>query len=173
LTPRGPETPQAPPPNDADDATEPELPLPLRTSLAPSILVPIAIGGVAGTLARAGVVQLWPARPQQFPLATFVVNITGAALLGFILAMLFERWPGARSARLLLATGFCGAYTTFSTFMVDADLLIKSGDAWLAAVYVLASLVTGVLAMAAGLRGGTAVGLRLARGIPVASEVLE
>jgi fluoride exporter len=86
-----------------------------------------------------------------FPWATFWTNVSGSLVLGFVLVLIIERFPPSRYARAFVATGFLGAYTTFSTFMVDTDLLVKDHHGGLAAVYVAASTVAGFAAVWVGM----------------------
>jgi fluoride exporter len=122
-----------------------------RPRYAPQILVAIAVGGVLGTLARYAVSRIVHVAPDSFPWATFIVNVTGAFVLGVLLTLMIERWPPSRYARPFLAIGFLGAYTTFSTFMVEADLLVKDGAADVAVLYVAGSLVAGFVAVYLGI----------------------
>lgn len=96
----------------------------------------IYVGGVAGTLARAGV-----AEGIASPWATLLVNVVGAALLGYVAVALPARRP-------LLGTGFCGGLTTFSTLQLEV-LELSAGDA---VAYLVASALLGWLAVAAGKR---------------------
>ncbi len=89
--------------------------------------------------------------PDSFPWSTFAVNITGSLLLGLLLTLIIERWPPSRYLRPFAAIGFLGAYTTFSTYMVETDLLVKNGKAGIAAVYVVGSLVAGLVAVYVGI----------------------
>jgi CrcB protein len=112
-----------------------------------------ALGGVLGALARWGVARALPS-PTGWPWATLLVNVTGCALIGVLLAVLLARFPAHPWLRPFLATGVLGGYTTFSTFAVDTVRLADAG-AWPGAVgYALASVVGGVLAAAAGVRLG-------------------
>jgi CrcB protein len=101
-----------------------------------SRLAAVYVGGVAGTLARAGV-----AEGISSPWCTLLVNLIGAALLGYVVVALPDRRP-------LLGTGFCGGLTTFSTLQLEA-LELSTGDAVL---YLAASALLGWLALAAGKR---------------------
>lgn len=109
----------------------------------------VAVGGSLGALARLLLVQA--AGPAAFPWATLFINLAGSLLLGFVLA------PMARShgARALLATGFCGGFTTFSAFSFELlDLLQRS--LWMnAALYVVASVAGCMAAVMLGLYVGT------------------
>ena len=109
----------------------------------------IALGGAAGALARFGLggwISGW-AR-AGFPWGTLGVNLLGALLLGVVL-----RWaPEPESAgRALLAIGFCGSFTTFSTFGYEALALLQADRPGTAAAYVIGSALLGTGAVAAGL----------------------
>lgn len=111
----------------------------------------VGAGGAAGALARYGIAHAIPTARAAFPWATFAVNVTGSFALGALLTLLVERLPRGRAARPLLGTGVIGAYTTFSTFTVEAVLLARNGHAATAALYVVTSVVAGLLAAAAGI----------------------
>jgi CrcB protein len=115
-----------------------------------TILVAVAVGGAAGALMRYGVATALPVQPGRFPWSTFAVNVSGSLAIGVLLVLLTERFPRARLARPLLATGFLGAYTTFSTFAVDTDNLLRAHDLWLGVAYLGGSLVAGLAAVVAG-----------------------
>lgn len=122
----------------------------------PKVIGAIAVGGALGASARYGVAQLITVSPDSFPWATFWTNITGSFALGVVLALVLERFPPSRYARAFAATGFLGAYTTYSTFAVETDVLVKDGHAVTAMAYVVASLVMGF--------GAVWLGMWLARG---------
>lgn len=110
-------------------------------------LLAIACGGALGALARIGVAQGLPAGDGHWPWATFAVNIAGALMLGYFVTRLQERLPVSTLRRPLLATGLCGALTTFSTVQIE---LLKMADRHaygLAAGYLMASVVGGYLAV--------------------------
>ena len=111
----------------------------------------LAAGGVAGTFARyllAGVV--YSALGTGFPYGTLVVNLTGCFLIGFLAVLAEEKFLLGPSARLLLMVGFCGAFTTFSTFMLETANLIRDGESGRAFLNVLASVVVGFLVFRLG-----------------------
>jgi CrcB protein len=86
-----------------------------------------------------------------FPWGTFVINITGSFILGFFLAFAQDRpWVNPTS-RLLFAVGFVGAYTTFSTFTYESVKLAQDGEFLLAMANVLGSVLTGGVAVIAGI----------------------
>ena len=121
----------------------------LGTTLAPArarILAAIALGGMIGATARYKL-STWITSPAgSFPWATFWTNVSGSLVLGFLLVVLIERFPPSRYARAFAGTGVLGAYTTFSTFSVETDLLVKDGHVGTAIAYVVASLVAGIAA---------------------------
>jgi fluoride exporter len=117
------------------------------------VLVAIALGAMPGAAARYGISRAVTSPSGQFPWATFWTNISGALVLGILLVVLVIQFPNDRYARPLLGIGFLGAYTTFSTFSVETDLLVKDGHATTAIAYVLASLIAGVAAVWAGVLG--------------------
>lgn len=104
----------------------------------------LIVGSVAGGLSRyylGGFVQR--VSGSSFPCGTLAVNLAGCLLVGFIASIAGDRFPLSASARILLISGFCGAFTTFSAFMVESDFLLRSGHAWAALLNVLISLVGG------------------------------
>ena len=105
----------------------------------------IFAGGVAGALARAGLVEGLPWDGHGWPWATFVVNVAGTLLLGYFVTRLQERLAPSTYRRPLLATGFCGALTTFSTFQVELIKLDRSSELGTAAGYAGASLAAGLV----------------------------
>jgi fluoride exporter len=117
----------------------------------------IAIGGSAGALARFFVATAVSERlGVLFPYGTFLINVTGCFLLGF-LAGGIEAQVIPAGVRPALAIGFLGAYTTFSTFGLETLALLEEGSVLLAVVYVAASVLIGVGAVALGLWTGRAL----------------
>jgi CrcB protein len=121
-------------------------PRPLATVAA------IAAGGALGAPARYELGLAWPTSADGFPWATFVTNVSGCLLLGLLLVLVLERWPPTRYLRPFAATGFIGAYTTWSTFVVEVSVLAKDGHAGVALLYAAASLLGGLAATVAGMR---------------------
>ncbi|HEY6553624.1 MAG TPA: fluoride efflux transporter CrcB [Vicinamibacteria bacterium] len=91
----------------------------------------------------------------RFPLGTFLVNVSGSFLLGLIGALLAQRAiPNADAVRLALGVGFCGGFTTFSTFELETNALLEDG-VWLTAILnVVLSLFAGLVALRLGLLAG-------------------
>ena len=114
----------------------------------------VAIGSAIGGVARF-VVGSWAQRrldgTTAFPIGTLIVNVTGSLLLGAILVIVSrQQGESANVARLLLAVGVCGGYTTFSTFSAETLGLMEHGSSGLAMLNVAASVVLGVAAVFAG-----------------------
>jgi CrcB protein len=102
-------------------------------------LAAVFIGGVAGAMARAGVVEALPHDPGRWPWATLLVNVVGAFVLGAVAA------HGAR--RALLGQGFCGALTTFSTMQLELIAMLDEDRIGLALAYAAASIAAGFAAV--------------------------
>ena len=119
-----------------------------------AVLLAVFIGGCAGGLARYAVVRAWPAAPRGFPLSTLVVNVSGAFLLGLLLVVAAELIAPSTYVRPLLGTGFCGAWTTFSSVVASVDELVAHGRGATAAQYLVASIAGGLLAAALGMALG-------------------
>lgn len=126
-----------------------------RGRLPADVLAAVAAGGALGAPARYGVGRLVPTGP--FPWATLVVNATGSFALGFVLVLFLERFPPSRRVRPFVATGVLGAFTTYSTFAVETDLLVKAGRPGLAATYAVTTLAAGLAAVRAGMVVGRVV----------------
>src|SRR5262245_15272874 len=110
-------------------------------------LAAVFAGGAIGTLARAALGVLAAPDPARWPWPTFVVNIVGAFLLGYFTTRLLERLPLSAYRRPLLGTGVCGGLTTFSTMQVELLRMLEHHHYGLAAGYLAASLVAGLLAV--------------------------
>jgi fluoride exporter len=110
-------------------------------------LAAVFAGGFLGALARAALAQSIVVHAGEWPWPTFAVNIAGAALLGWLVTRLQERLPPSPYARAFLATGVCGALTTFSTVMVELVHMLDGGHAALAAAYACATLAGGLAAV--------------------------
>lgn len=108
----------------------------------------VFVGGCFGALARYGVMLLVPNVEGSWPLATFIVNLLGAFLLGVLLEALERRGKdegGRRLLRLGLGTGFLGAFTTYSALAVEVDLLAKDDRLYMAATYAIVTTLAGIL----------------------------
>lgn len=128
-----------------------------------SVPAAVAVGGALGAPARYGISLAVHITPGTFPWGTFWINVSGSFALGLVMAFLLERFPPTRYVRPFVATGFLGSYTTYSTFAVETDLLVRNGHAVVAAAYAGASLVGGFTAVWIGLSLGRAVPTRRRR----------
>ena len=108
----------------------------------------MAVGGGSGAAARYAVGRL--IGETAFPLAILLINLLGALLLGAIMAAALERGALSLTLRLALGTGFCGGFTTFSTWMVDSLHLLAGGQVGPALVNMLLSACLGLAAAALG-----------------------
>jgi CrcB protein len=113
-------------------------------------LISIFIGGGLGSLARYGLSLLFPYR-EGFPWATFCANLAAAFILGIVLGWISKMDAGSSNQlKWFLATGFCGGFSTFSTFSAETLQLIKNQQWVLAAIYVLTSVVLSVVLLGLG-----------------------
>ena len=133
-------------------------PVPSAPSVARVVAV-IAAGGFLGGPTRYLLGQAFPTAAHTFPMTTFVINVSGSFILAVLLVCVIEVWPPTRYVRPFGAVGFLGAYTTFSTWMVDTDRLMAAGRYGFAALNIFGSLFSGLVA--------TALGIFLARAVLV------
>ena len=114
----------------------------------------VALGSAVGGVTRFLLSSLIQARlPSAFPLGTFVINVTGSFLVAFLMRYALATPAVSAEVRALLTTGFCGGYTTFSTFSYEAVKLGQDGDYRTAGWYIAGSVVVALL----GALGGTAL----------------
>lgn len=109
-----------------------------------------AAGGVLRYLAGKLITLIYP---YPFPLGTFLVNLMGSLIIGYAYGMASKGTTQA-GLFLLLTTGFCGGFTTFSAFSMENILLLKNGQYLTAGLYITASLLAGILACLAGFQIG-------------------
>ena len=122
--------------------------------MIPAYFLPVLALGAVGATARYLLDAYVAARfPSTLPWGTFAVNMSGSMLLGFLTGLVtFAGGPTA--LKVILGTGFCGAYTTFSTFTFETVRLIEERSLYEAATNILASFFAGLLAAGAGLALG-------------------
>jgi CrcB protein len=115
-------------------------------------LLLVAVGGGVGSIARY-VCQKWVSENHvhPFPWGTFVVNLAGCFLIGVVYAAAEKTTFISPQIRLLLITGFCGGFTTFSTFAFENMNLLRSNDSLYFLTYAVASVVLGIGAVFAGI----------------------
>jgi CrcB protein len=123
-----------------------------RVRLSSHDLLLVGIGGSLGTFARVSIVTLVP-NAGPFPLTIFLINVSGAFVLGWLFEFLYPTTPASErthSARLFFGTGLLGGYTTYSTFAVDEEGLIMADDMGAALMFGLPTAVLGIVAAAGG-----------------------
>jgi CrcB protein len=115
----------------------------------------VGLGGFLGSIARywlgAYVTYRMGAR---FPYGTFVINVSGSFLIGLVVTLLAERAHWSPNLLYLIPIGFIGAYTTFSTFELEAFRDVRNGDIFLALLYVSLSVAVGFVAVWLGVITG-------------------
>ena len=112
----------------------------------------VALGGALGSVSR---FLMGPALQRAFnatfPVGTLLINILGSLVLGFVMRLAIEGVSVTPEARAFIAVGFCGGFTTFSTFSYEAIRLLEDGEGWRAATYIVASVMLSLLAAFVGL----------------------
>ena len=116
-------------------------------------IILVALGGAVGSVCR---YLLSGINTASFPWGTFAVNILGSLLIGLLVGLV-SKGVLSPEMKLLLVTGFCGGFTTFSTFANESFGMMKAGDALLIALYVGASVVVGILAVWLGMNISEAI----------------
>ena len=122
-------------------------------------IILVSIGSTVGGLTRWGVtVGMARLFKTTFPVGTLFINLTGSLFLGWFMTIFSNRllnaegkwWIKPEDLRLMIAVGFTGAYTTFSTFEYEAHSLLGDGDGLAATTYIAGSVFLGLLAIRAG-----------------------
>lgn len=115
-------------------------------------LILVAIGGASGSVLRYLVHWVVSKKSySNFPYQTFLVNIIGCLLIGLLVGYLYKYNTVNESLKLLLITGFCGGFTTFSAFGLENVNLIQNQNYQLALLYTSLSLILGILAVSLGI----------------------
>lgn len=119
-------------------------------------LLYIFIGGGLGSVVRFATGKwIGTLHPPQFPYGTFVANIIACLLLGFVIGLADHKQIISPTARLFWAVGFCGGFSTFSTFSAETITLLQNGFHFSTVLYVIASLAFCITATYAGLYLGS------------------
>ena len=118
----------------------------------------ISLGAILGANARYWLGG-WAAERfgTTFPYGTLIINVTGSLILGFFITLVTDRFMTDPRWRLLVAIGFLGAYTTFSTYTYESVNMILKGQVWLGLLNLFGSSILGATAVAAGIALGRAV----------------
>ena len=122
--------------------------------LTPSLLGLVFVGGAVGTAIRARLETSFPTPTGGWPWATFWINLSGALVLGLLLESLLLSGPDRgwrRRVRLGVGTGVMGGYTTYSTFIVEIDQLLRGGHPWTGTAYAVGSVALGIGCALAGI----------------------
>lgn len=114
-------------------------------------LILVFIGGGLGSTLRYVIGKYMNSTETGIPWGTFTANILGSFIIGIILGMAAKNDALSSNQTLLLATGFCGGFTTFSTFAYENHVFLKSGDFTSFALYTIGSFIVAFLAVFAGL----------------------
>jgi fluoride exporter len=123
-----------------------------------SVILGVAAGGALGALSRYGVDTYVERRTDAvFPWATFLINVSGCLAVGFLIAALVDRHRAPQWLRTGLVLGFCGGYTTFSTFAQEALDLLETDKAAVAFAAIAANVLLGLAAVFVGVRLGRLV----------------
>ena len=114
-------------------------------------LLLVFLGGGLGSCLRFLISKTFNSYFQHFYLGTFLVNVIGCLLIGLVLGLSYKSNYLTQSQTLLLSTGFCGGFTTFSAFAFEKHTLLKAGELFHFSLYTISSIVLGLLAIALGL----------------------
>lgn len=112
----------------------------------------VGAGGAIGSMARYGVAFAISKVASETHIATFLINIVGSLIIGLLFGMASkQQLLAGGSAWLFLASGFCGGFTTFSTFALENITLVQKGQSFTALTYTAASIVLGLLLCRVGI----------------------
>lgn len=117
----------------------------------------VMIGGAIGAAARFGLARALPVVPQGWPWPTFIANVAGGLLMGFLAAYVLRGSVAGENVRLFAGVGILGGFTTFSAFSLEMAHMAERGQWALAGGYALSSVLLAMVALFAGLALGKAV----------------
>ena len=110
----------------------------------------VALGGGLGAAGRYGVSLALPAKPGEWPWATFSINVLGSLLIGVLAGWLSTRGEAGEPWRLFLGVGMLGGFTTFSAYSLETLRMVERGEWSMAIMYALGSVLAGLAAVAIG-----------------------
>jgi len=119
----------------------------------------VGVGGACGAASREGLSRVIP-ELRDVPISIAIINVVGAFLLGYLyeaLTRLHSDDPRAKNLKLLLGTGFCGGFTTYSSLATDTAVLFRDGHPWEGSAYVAGTVLVGALATWLGIVVASAV----------------
>ncbi len=119
-------------------------------------LLVVGLGGFAGSICRY-LFYIWLEKERNMPLATFTVNMLGSFILGILIGYFLIRGSEPNLVRLFFAVGFCGSFTTFSTFALENWNMFSNQEYWPLAGYTLGSIAIGILMVFGGIVIGKAL----------------
>jgi len=114
-------------------------------------LLLVFVGGGFGSIARYLLAKYFNSSTDGIPYGTFLANVLGSLLIGIILGLAAKNDSLTQNQTLLLATGFCGGFTTFSTFAYENHVFLKSGDFMNFFMYAVGSFALGFAAVFLGM----------------------
>ncbi|MGX7698017.1 fluoride efflux transporter CrcB [Gordonia polyisoprenivorans] len=138
----------------AQPPIDPDTPAVRPLHLQPGAVVLVFVGGILGTGLRYLLEELFPTHGTGWPWATFGINLSGSFILGVLLEVLALAGPDSgwrQRIRVFVGTGFCGSYTTYSTFALETTQLGHHGALGTGIAYALVSVVAGILCAWAGI----------------------
>ncbi len=131
---------------------------PARTQrLQRRVLVAIALGGLTGAAGRHAVELAWPTPADGFPWGTLVTNVSGCLLIGLVMVWVVEAGGAHPLVRPFLGVGVLGGYTTFSTYAVQTQSLLRADRPGLALAYLLGTALAAVVAVTLGVAAARGV----------------
>ncbi|HEX5401501.1 MAG TPA: CrcB family protein [Pseudonocardiaceae bacterium] len=139
--------------NDAESAVDPDVDLHIPTQRREltgahlRVLGVIAAGGGIGALARYGIETLLPVAPGGFPWTTFLINVSGCALIGVLMVLVNDVFTGRPLLRPFVGVGVLGGFTSFSTYTNEVRGLLRPGALPVAFVYLAGTVVCALLAV--------------------------
>lgn len=121
----------------------------------PELIAWVALGGAIGALTRYSLTLVFPETPGQWPWATFLANMAGCLIMGLFLGFVTQLSSTPLRTSALVATGFLGGLTTFSSYAADAVTLVDAGEVMISLGYLAATVAGGWLVVRVGWEVGS------------------